>query len=430
MPDQDLSTQFDTDWQKAQERYQKYVNAGLPEADAAKLFIAPVDTKWKIIRSSPQTFEDKKKMAKINSDFEDATIEAGKSAFDRNSMTGNSTSSLVQKWMTEVSADKAKGKLTAAEKKTELFSKRVELRDIQSEIRRTRSRRDKFNDELLKGFPTITDAKEKDRQIANAQTEKDNMTADLADYQAKEKTALAGFTNFKGEDIAAQPAAAVASTPGQPAAAAPGVSTPVDEQGKFYNRILANEAAIKANPPSVRKFGDPWTGDPANNGVKESDYAKQLMSNFAKRLSSQMNDSGQVVSGQPAAPTEAAPQMPNPHAGQFYIGGDGRPPLTNFVGSNDELKSWLNSRPTFESHDTQSQADAAWAARNVPIMSPPADAALTADPASSYDVQQWQPPAQPTNAATVRVRNSDGKVGTIPKSELDGALEAGYTLIK
>src|ERR1035437_7315112 len=74
----DLSTEFDADWQKAQERYQAGVNGGYSEADAGQLYLAPSRAKWKNIQASPETFQKKGNMAKINSDFEDAGVSAMK----------------------------------------------------------------------------------------------------------------------------------------------------------------------------------------------------------------------------------------------------------------------------------------------------------------------------------------------------------------
>jgi hypothetical protein len=128
---------------------------------------------------------------------------------------------------------------------------------------------------------------------------------------------------------------------------------PVGEQGKFYNRVLADRAAIEKNPvatgSSARGFNMGLLGGNLTRSIssdsiaQESDQAKQVMSDFAKRLAPQIDPaSGQVIEGPPAA----ALAMPDRNNGKFFISGaNGKPDLTNYAGGRTE-------------------ADAAWAARS------------------------------------------------------------------
>lgn len=71
-----LDIQSDLDWQKAQSRYQNALNQKVSEPDAAALYLAPIQAKWKIIKSAPDKFQDPLNLGKINSDFEQAQTSA------------------------------------------------------------------------------------------------------------------------------------------------------------------------------------------------------------------------------------------------------------------------------------------------------------------------------------------------------------------
>jgi hypothetical protein len=392
MAAQDLSTQFDADWQKAQERYQAGVSGGYTEADADQLYLAPIRAKWKIIQASPETFQRKGNMAKINSDFEDAGVSAMKNltrdkptkpmpvkrpvrgaapAVPEDS-TGKTVADhfgpLVQKWAMEVTADKAGNKTSSAERK-------IELSDIRSSMRRATARRDKYHDKLVNNFPTITEPDARHLAIANHKSEEDKAISELAGLKAQEQTLLSGGT---------LPTVA---------AATPEVKMPVGEQGKFYNRVLADRAAIEKNPvatgSSARGFNMGLLGGNLTRSIssdsiaQESDQAKQVMSDFAKRLAPQIDPaSGQVIEGLPAA--AAAPAMPVRNNGQFFISGaNGKPDLTNYAGGRAE-------------------ADAAWAARSArgAGFTPPAapDAAPVEPTATTVMADQTKPTPAGKNA--------------------------------
>lgn len=140
VPGQDLTADFDADWQKAQQRYQNYYNqaytteqnnfikaigenvrrkggsdsevaAALAEAkqqvesdknkEADSLYLAPIRQKWKIIQSAPETFSSKSKREQIGQDFESAQESAVKN-LSRDESVESSVASriapLSQKW--------------------------------------------------------------------------------------------------------------------------------------------------------------------------------------------------------------------------------------------------------------------------------------------------------------------------------------------
>jgi hypothetical protein len=343
MAAQDLSTQFDADWQKAQKRYQDYVNVAYTKDEAAfiakskdkaaakaaieaktaaeadQLYLAPVHAKWKVIQASPETFQRKGNMEKITSDFEAATEKAQKSAFDRSSdgaAASGDLGPLVQKWATEVVSEKGQAKTTAATQKKQAS-------DLDWEIKRLKTKYGSYSRLLDNALLDEGTAK-------NYKKSQATIDSQLKDLNGQYQTLLNGGT--------------------LPTAASE-VKMPVSEQGKFYNRILADRAAIEANPITPKRtWYNPagWArpaGIPSENIIQPSEQAGQVMSDFAKRLAPQIDPaSGQVIEGPPAA--AVAPAMPAPNAGKFFISGEnGKPDLTNFAGGRAE-------------------ADAAWAARS------------------------------------------------------------------
>jgi hypothetical protein len=70
--DSDLSSYFDADAQKAQERYQAALSAGYDPETAASLYLAPSQVKRKIIEAHPDDFQDPGTLGQIDSDFDSA----------------------------------------------------------------------------------------------------------------------------------------------------------------------------------------------------------------------------------------------------------------------------------------------------------------------------------------------------------------------
>src|ERR1035437_1008973 len=249
---QDLSTQFDADWQKAQKRYQEYINVAYTKdetdfiakskdkamakaaieaktaAEADQLYLAPVHAKWKVIQSAPQFFQDKSNLGRINSDFEDATQAASKSAFDRSSdgaSPAGDLGPLVQKWATEVTSEKGMAKTSAATQK-------LQVGDLRSQIKRLETKRGTYTYHL-------NDAKLDPETAKNYTAAVSRIGSQLADLNGQYQTILSGGTlpaaapaapevptPFGQQNTSFQPPAETQPSPAVPSAAGGGSISP------------------------------------------------------------------------------------------------------------------------------------------------------------------------------------------------------------
>jgi hypothetical protein len=354
MAAQDLSTQFDTDWQKAQERYQTGLNSGFSEADAEQLYLAPIRAKWKIIQASPETFQKKGNMAKINSDFEDAGVSAVKNltrdqpakpkpgkrpvkgAVPEDS-TGKTVSDhfmpLMQKWAMEVTAEKGQSKATAATQK-------LQVGDLRSQIKRLETKRGTYTYHL-------NDAKLDPATKTNYTAAVSSIDSQLADLNGQYQTILSGGT---------LPAAAPAASE---------VPTPFGQQ----NTSFQPPAETQPSPavPSAAG-GDSISPDLAASGLRMP--APTPFDEFRQQFSAKLDAELQA---------QAAPATPASNGKFFISGANGKPDLTNYGGGRTE-------------------ADAAWAARTAPRISPPADIAPVEPTAATVMADQAKPAVAGNNA--------------------------------
>lgn len=68
--DPTLSDQFQTEWQQAQDFYNRRLQGGdISPEEADSIYLAPVRARWGTISASPQLQDDPKKLAVFNSDF-------------------------------------------------------------------------------------------------------------------------------------------------------------------------------------------------------------------------------------------------------------------------------------------------------------------------------------------------------------------------
>jgi hypothetical protein len=359
---QDLSTQFDADWQKAQKRYQEYINVAYTKdetdfiakskdkamakaaieaktaAEADQLYLAPVHAKWKVIQSAPQFFQDKSNLGRINSDFEDATQAASKSAFDRSSdgaSPAGDLGPLVQKWATEVTSEKGMAKTSAATQK-------LQVGDLRSQIKRLETKRGTYTYHL-------NDAKLDPETAKNYTAAVGNIDSQLADLNGQYKTLLGGGT------LPAQPAAV----------AAPQVQTPFGQP----NTSFQPPAETQPSPivPSAAG-GDNISPDLAASGLRMP--APTPFDEFRQQFSAKLDAELQA---------QAAPATPASNGKFFISGANGKPDLTNYGGGRTE-------------------ADAAWAARTAPRISPPADIAPVEPTAATVTADQAKPAVAGNNA--------------------------------
>jgi hypothetical protein len=239
----------------------------------------------------------------------------------------------------EVTADKAEGKTSSAERK-------IELSDIRSSMRRTTARRDKYHDKLVNNFPTITDPDARHLAITNHKTEENKAISELADLKAQEQSILSGRT-----------------LPAQPAAAPEG-QTPFSQP----NTSFQPPAETQPTPPVPSAAGgENISPDLAASGLRMP--APTPFDEFRQQLSAKLDAELQ--------PKEAA-AMPASN-GKFFISGqNGKPDLTNYGGG-------------------RSEADAAWAARTTPRINPPADTAPVEPTAATVMADQAKPTAAGKN---------------------------------
>jgi len=117
MANEDLSSYFDADNQKAQQRYQAALSAGYDPETAASLYLAPSQVKWKIIEAHPGYFQDPDTLSQIDSDFDTAVGSTVKNMGRDDSASqlvlGQMTP-LAQKWSAMTAPDKLNLKDEAA----------------------------------------------------------------------------------------------------------------------------------------------------------------------------------------------------------------------------------------------------------------------------------------------------------------------------
>lgn len=117
MANEDLSSYFDADNQKAQQRYQAALSAGYDPETAASLYLAPSQVKQKIIASHPDDFKDQDTLNQIDSDFDTAVGSTVKNMGRDDSASqlvlGQMTP-LAQKWSAMTAPDKLNLKDEAA----------------------------------------------------------------------------------------------------------------------------------------------------------------------------------------------------------------------------------------------------------------------------------------------------------------------------
>ena len=357
---QDLSTQFDSDWQKAQKRYQEYINVAYTKdetdfiakskdkamakaaieaktaAEADQLYLAPVHAKWKVIQSAPQFFQDKSNLGRINSDFEDAAASSSRAAFDRSpdgASPAGDLGPLVQKWATELTAEKGMAK-------TSEVAQKLQVGDLRSQIKRLETKRGTYTYHL-------NDAKLDPETAKNYTAAVGNIDSQLADLKGQYQTMLSGGT------MPAQPAAA----------AAPQAQTPFGQP----NTSFQPPAETQPSPivPSAAG-GDNISPDLAASGLRMP--APTPFDEFRQQFSAKLDAEMQ--------PKEAA-AMPASNGKFFISGANAKPDLTNYGGG-------------------RSEADAAWAAMSAPRMNLPADTA----------------PVEPTAATVMADQAKSGKYQT------------------
>jgi hypothetical protein len=101
MASTDLSTYFDADQQKAQERYQAALSAGYDPETAASLYLAPSQVKRKIIEAHPDDFQAPGTLGQIDADFDSAISSTVKNMGRDDSASQlvlSQMSPLAQKW--------------------------------------------------------------------------------------------------------------------------------------------------------------------------------------------------------------------------------------------------------------------------------------------------------------------------------------------
>jgi hypothetical protein len=172
-----LSSDFDSDWSEAQDKYNNAIKAGYDPADAETQYLAPVRTKYQIISQTPSLLGNQRNLMSFTKEYDDETSEFQKryNSFNRDGgawAAQQTIKPLLDKW--SIKASLPSGPSQQQQEQIAAYQEFAE---------------GKPPSEILKEHPSLALDKSFDTLVAR-DLNRDNRPAPLSDVQKAQKSVL------------------------------------------------------------------------------------------------------------------------------------------------------------------------------------------------------------------------------------------------